>query len=205
MESDRNAALITAASIIAIAIAIPGVLWGISEIIKAVGPAIGAVITAAEAGAVAAPIVGTVTGLGVAAGGAAIGYVVIFRTIERIKKDLFTALLPIITLWTGAWVDLSKELFHGTDMEKVFFAIIGGAFTLVGGLLAEQKWWPFKALGIVACFLPPLFYAELIVLGSGKDGFLTAFADMQPVAYVTVGVLVATSIVVALLAWRGSK
>ncbi len=205
MDSDRNEALITAAGIIAIAIAIPGVLWGLSEIIKALGPAIGTVIAATEAGAATAPFVGTLAGLGVAAGGTAIGYVVIVRTIERIKKDLFSALLPIATLWTGAWVDLSKELFHGNDLEKTFFAIIGGAFMLVGGFLADQKWWPFKALGLIACFFPPLFYAELIVMGSGTKGFLAALAGMQPIVYVTVGVLVATSMVVALLAWRNSR
>ena len=94
-----------------------------------------------------------VAAFGVTTTGLGTGYFVIQKIVEKSKEKAYECLLPILSLSSGFFAQLSQEITFNTNLEKGIYAVIAGAFVCFGGVfLTKGKLF----LGTILTFLPIL-------------------------------------------------
>ncbi len=184
-----------------------GVLWGLSQLlavlVHALLVATATIVSATAVGITAAPWVAPVMATGVATIGAGTGYFVLVNLVEKAKKDIFTAALPVISIWAGAIVDLSKEAFGGNDVQKALYSILAGSLVLLSGVISQQKNYILKLLAIPLSLMSPLMFLALIYENHKTSYILSELRDKYLLDGAVLVVLAIISISVAL--WGSTK
>jgi len=198
-SSERGTALIILAFGLVVVVAGPVLLWALAKFLPPILLGFARAICIAIAGATTAadPVVQPVMVVlaGALIGGA--GIAVLRNVVTHAKSELFGTLVSVMSIWTGAIVDIGKDAYGGTGLEKVMFSLIAGALVIAGGSLCAQKRWPLRAAGIAVAAMPPLLFVGLIIASNRSGNTMAELVKHGSLAIFLLALLVITSGVVA--------
>jgi hypothetical protein len=206
---EKHPGLVLVVGISAAAV-LAALLWGLAQVIPAVGVAIGLAFAVAGTGlATSASVASWVapvasTGLGIA--GTYVAYLVVVEVVSQAKKAPFEWAIPILSIFAAFLVDLCKEFIFDSKLEQILFAGVTAFLVLAGGFLLTRKAIAFKIAGFVMPLLPPAYVIAFFLHGRKADEFMSAIKvqSFQTVA-VMVGMLVTSLVVIILGLWAPSS
>ena len=130
---------------------------------------------------------------GVATTSLGTGYFVIQKIVEKSKEKTYEWLLPILSLSSGFFTQLSQEITFNTNLEKGIYALIAGAFVCFGGVfLTKGKLF----LGTILTFLPIsipiiIFFRNPEIQGKALNELLSShfFAILGLICMIGIGII----------------
>jgi hypothetical protein len=170
----KKPAVIVALGIAGAAV-LAALLWGLSEIIPALGVAVGLAISVSATGLATAsglaPWVAPLATVGVGVTGASAAYIVIITVGEKVKQSPYVWTIPLLSITAGLLADLCKEFFFDNKIAQIVFTTIVAFMLLVGGYLLTKKPIGLRAFGVVLPLLPSVFMLANLVVSNKGDQF----------------------------------
>jgi energy-converting hydrogenase Eha subunit C len=208
MAIDKDKLLENPLVIIAIGIAaaavIAGLGWGLGQLLKflCIGIGIAASIIAGTTavGTVIASWVIPATATGLGAAGIFVTATVLFNVTVKVKKKPYEWLVPLLGVFSGFLINLSKEYYFDVPIAKIIFATISALLVVVGGVLFKKKRISYKVIALFLFFAPPLTILLSDILFQGKDTLLIALQSVHWSTWVSVIGLTAIAIMIMVLA-----
>lgn len=177
-------------AILAIGVAAALGLWGLAQVLPALGEFFGILIQSFLAGAglaVAAATTGFATAGAISAwvpkvaaaslvaAGVSTTYLVVAKVVEKGKEKPYEWLLPALGLLAVFFVDLTKDQLVQTVTERAIYALFTGLLTVGGGFLLMQQRIVVRAIGFILPFVPSVVVWLLLVQNKHVTGALSDF------------------------------
>lgn len=162
----NNPVWIVAAGV-AVAIALGGFLWGLAQVLPAVGVAVGLAysiaVTGGAVGIAATPTLVTVATTGIAITSVSTVVIVAARVVEKATRNPVPWLLPIISVAAGLITELCDEFFVGPKVLWIATSALSSLLVLAGGVLYTRDGWVIKVVGAFLHVIVPLVVLFAIV------------------------------------------
>ena len=205
----KNAPLLLLAYVIGIPLGIAAFLWGVGQIIVAVGTASALVIGMFSAGAALGDVVEVwairTAAIALGVGGATVAFKVVVNITQQVKNDAYAWALPIIAILVGLIVEIDKEFYEASPIFKHFISAVFAFVMLVGGYLFTKKGKVPKISAIILMFSPPSIILTSIISSADANNVKQAFLSVGFLQWVTIIGIVSLAAVLAILSTTMNK
>lgn len=177
---------------VAVAMIVGVALWGLAQLIPAIGVAIGLAysiaVTGGAVGLAASPALVTVATTAIAITGATTVVIVAAKAVEKATENPVPWVLSIISVAAGLITELCDAFFAGPQVLWIAISALSSLLVLAGGVLYTREGWLIKTVGVFLHVVIPFVVLVAIVVNQ-PGPLLESVGQIPPLGWAALAVL----------------